>query len=102
VFGIALDSCGNLITTWPAQAHLESDGTYVATQTSGPNLICKSAVATTSGGGGSNHPQGNGGSTKTGSGGSLPGTGSHPLLALVALATVGAALASAAWRRKRN
>lgn len=40
VFGVALDKCGNLITTWPAQAHLQSDGTYVSTQTSGPALIC--------------------------------------------------------------
>lgn len=40
VFGIATDKCGNLITTWPAQANLQSDGTYVTTQTSGPNLVC--------------------------------------------------------------
>jgi hypothetical protein len=40
VFGIAIDKCGNLITTWPAQARLQSDGTYVTTQTAGPNLIC--------------------------------------------------------------
>lgn len=40
VFGIAIDKCGNLVTTWPAQAKLQSDGTYVSTQTSGPNLIC--------------------------------------------------------------
>jgi hypothetical protein len=40
VFGIAIDKCGNLITTWPAQARLQSDGTYVSTQTSGPNLVC--------------------------------------------------------------
>ncbi|MDQ1746101.1 MAG: hypothetical protein QOD07_364, partial [Frankiaceae bacterium] len=44
VFGIAIDKCGNLITTWPAQANLQSDGTYVTTQTSGPSLICKSGA----------------------------------------------------------
>jgi hypothetical protein len=44
VFGIAIDKCGNLITTWPAQAGLQSDGTYVTTQTSGPSLICKSGA----------------------------------------------------------
>jgi len=42
VFGIAIDKCGNLITTWPAQARQQSDGTYVTTQTSGPNLVCSS------------------------------------------------------------
>ena len=40
VFGVAIDKCGNLVTTWPAQAHQQSDGTYVTTQTSGPALIC--------------------------------------------------------------
>jgi hypothetical protein len=45
VFGIAIDKCGNLITTWPAQAHMQSDGTYVSTQTSGPNLICSTTVS---------------------------------------------------------
>jgi len=40
VFGVAIDKCGNLVTTWPAQAGQQSDGTYVSTQTSGPNLVC--------------------------------------------------------------
>ena len=43
VFGIAIDRCGNLVTTWPAQAGLQSDGTYVTTQTAGSNLICSGA-----------------------------------------------------------
>lgn len=45
VFGIAMDKCGNLITTWPAQANLQSDGTYVTTQTAGPNLVCSGVRA---------------------------------------------------------
>lgn len=41
VFGIAIDKCGNLVTTWPAQAgNRQADGTYVTTQTAGPNLVC--------------------------------------------------------------
>jgi hypothetical protein len=107
VFGIGLDKCGNLLTTWPAQGNLPTDGTYVSTQTSGPNLICNSA-ATTSSGGGTSHPGGNGGSSKSGSGdaagsgGKLAGTGSNPTIALTALLVLAAALTSAAVRKKRN
>ena len=48
VFGIAIDKCGNLITTWPAQARAQSDGTYVSTQTSGSNLVCSGVHVHTS------------------------------------------------------
>jgi hypothetical protein len=45
VNGIALDKCGRLLVTWPAQAGLPTDATYVSQQTSGPTLLpCKSAV----------------------------------------------------------
>ena len=36
--GIALDACGRLLSTWPAQAGLATDATYVSQQTSGPRL----------------------------------------------------------------
>jgi hypothetical protein len=38
VNGIALDRCGVLLLTWPAQAGQETDGTYVSTQVGGPRL----------------------------------------------------------------
>jgi hypothetical protein len=39
VYGIALDKCGGLVVTWPAQARQQSDGTYVSQQTAGPKLL---------------------------------------------------------------
>ena len=46
VYGVALDSCGSLLVTWPAQAGLKSDGTYVSQQVGGPTLLpCKGASA---------------------------------------------------------
>src|SRR3954454_15492411 len=38
VNGIALDSCGNLLVTWPAQAGLPTDATYVSQQVGGTRL----------------------------------------------------------------
>lgn len=38
VNGIALDRCGRLLLTWPAQAGLDTDGTYVSRQVGGPRL----------------------------------------------------------------
>jgi hypothetical protein len=38
VNGIATDACGNLIVTFPAQANLPTDATYVSQQTSGTRL----------------------------------------------------------------
>jgi hypothetical protein len=38
VNGIAIDSCGNLVVAWPAQAGLATDATYVSQQVSGPRL----------------------------------------------------------------
>ena len=47
VYGIALDKCGGLVTTWPAQAKRKTDGTYVSQQTGGPTLgTCKTATTT--------------------------------------------------------
>jgi hypothetical protein len=48
VNGIALDPCGRLLVTWPAQAGLATDATYSSKQTSGPRLrttVCAQAVA---------------------------------------------------------
>ena len=42
VNGIALDDCGRLLLTWPAQADMQSDGTYVSQQTGGPTLLKRS------------------------------------------------------------
>jgi hypothetical protein len=51
VNGIALDKCGRLLVTWPAQADLPTDATYVSQQTSGPTVLpCKSAVKAGTGG----------------------------------------------------
>lgn len=48
VNGIALDSCGRLLVTWPAQAGLkDTDGTYASMQVAGPRLrttVCAAAV----------------------------------------------------------
>jgi hypothetical protein len=48
VNGIAMDSCGRLLVTWPAQAGLkDTDGTYASMQTAGPRLrtsVCAAAV----------------------------------------------------------
>ena len=43
VNGIALDKCGRLLVTFPAQANLPTDATYVSQQTRGPTLLpCRS------------------------------------------------------------
>jgi hypothetical protein len=47
VYGIALDRCGSLLVTWPAQAGVkETDGTYVSQQVGGPRVLsCAKAAA---------------------------------------------------------
>jgi hypothetical protein len=47
VYGIALDRCGSLLVTWPAQAGIkQTDGTYVSQQVGGPRLMsCPKAAA---------------------------------------------------------
>jgi hypothetical protein len=47
VNGLATDSCGRLLMTWPAQAGLKTDGTYATQQVSGPRIrsaACAQAV----------------------------------------------------------
>jgi hypothetical protein len=47
VNGIAIDSCGNLLVTFPAQAGLPTDATYVSQQTAGTRLrsgVCARAA----------------------------------------------------------
>lgn len=49
VNGLAMDRCGRLLVTWPAQAGLkDTDGTYASMQVGGPRLrttVCAAAVA---------------------------------------------------------
>ena len=65
VYGIALDNCSNLVLTWPAQAGLQSDGTYTTQQVGGPSL-------------------GNGHCSGTGSAGARAAIVSLPLVAVLA------------------
>ncbi|MCU1586934.1 MAG: hypothetical protein JWN31_427 [Frankiales bacterium] len=47
VYGVALDPCGRLLVSWPAQAGLPSDGTYSSQQVTGPRVrsaVCAQAV----------------------------------------------------------
>lgn len=83
VYGIALDKCGGLVLTWPAQASLRSDGTYVAQQTGGPTVLstCKSAAA-------AGRHRSSSGSTGGSSGPSLAATGSSRWLPVTALLLV--------------
>jgi hypothetical protein len=49
VYGIALDTCGRLLVTWPAEAGLGTDATYASKQTAGPRLrstACAGAAVT--------------------------------------------------------
>lgn len=48
VNGIAIDPCGRLLVTWPAQAGLGTDATYASKQVSGPRLhttVCADTVS---------------------------------------------------------
>ncbi len=48
VNGIALDSCGRVTFTWPAQAGTPADGTYATQQVGGPRLrssVCAQSVS---------------------------------------------------------
>ena len=74
VYGIALDRCGGLVTTWPAQANKPTDGTYVSQQTGGPTLgVCKSSAPS-----GSKRGSGSTTGSGSGSGSGLAGTGDSP------------------------
>ena len=98
VNGIAMDSCGRMLLTWPAQAGLkETDATYASMQTSGDRLrttVCPAAVSAprvvppvTSSSGRSGR-----------SGGGLAATGAGTGLAVTALVLL--ALAVAVRRRR--
>jgi len=93
VYGIALTKCGSLVLTWPAQASLPTDGTYVAQQTGGPTLgLCKSATGT------SKSSSGDTTTGATGGTGSLAGTGTSRWIAVVGF---GLLLAGGLLARKR-
>ena len=79
VYGVALDKCGSLVTTWPAPAGLRPHGTDVAQQTGGPTLGLCAAPRTSTG-----HRSANGGRTTTGP--TLASTGSSRWVAVVGLA----------------
>jgi hypothetical protein len=100
VNGIALDKCGRLLVTWPAQANLPSDATYVSQQTSGPTVLpCKSGAAGGSGG----HTQGGRVSSAeqaSGAGGALASTGASGRLAIGAVLVIAVAGALFFARRR--
>jgi hypothetical protein len=102
VYGIADDACGNLLVTWPAQAGLRTDGTYVAQQTGGSRLLVQcSSGSTGSGGGGSN---GGVGSGKQGSHATrnLASSGLDPLLPASGLVLLVVAAVSAGGIRRNK
>ena len=94
VYGVALDRCGALVTTWPAQAGRKAtDGTYVSQQVGGPTLgVCKSATVTK----GKRSSNGSGGSA---TGPRLASTGSSRWLPVAALLLLSVAVVV---RRRRN
>jgi hypothetical protein len=96
VYGIGLDTCGQLLVTWPAQAGLKTDGTYVSQQVGGPGLMaCTSPAAETT------DPAGSGGSARDRAGGAgLAATGLTQWLAVVATGLLGLALVAALLRRR--
>ena len=100
VNGIAMDSCGRMLLTWPAQAGLkETDGTYASMQVSGPRLrtkVCATSVTPPK-----VVPPGvtpPSGTPRGGGGQGLAATGASTALAVTALVLLGAAVAV---RRRR-
>jgi hypothetical protein len=93
VYGVALDSCGQLLVTWPAQAGLKTDGTYVSQQVGGPGLLpCKGASA------GSRQPVASHGVAQPG----LATTGASAWTAVGATVLLGATLAGVLVTRRRT
>jgi len=79
VYGIALDKCGGLVLTWPAQAKQRTDGTYATQQTGGPTLgLCKAPTVKSSASGKSTNAD----RTSTSSTGSLASTGGSRWIAV--------------------
>jgi hypothetical protein len=95
VNGIAMDRCGRLLLTWPAQAGLkDTDGTYASQQVDGPRLrttVCATSVTPPK-----VVPPGSRG--KPGGGSGLAATGASTALAAVALLFLGTGIAV---RRRR-
>jgi hypothetical protein len=97
VNGIALDRCGRLLVTWPAQAGLkDTDGTYASMQTAGPRLrttVCAAAVSPPKVVPPTTRP-----TQHRAGGGSLAATGASAAVAATALCLLGL---GAAVRRRR-
>ena len=97
VNGIAMDRCGRLLLTWPAQAGLkDTDGTYASKQVDGPRLrttLCAAAAAPPKVVPPATKPP-----TKHQGGGNLAATGAPTGLAVLALLLLGTAMAV---RRRR-
>lgn len=101
VNGIAIDKCGSLLVTWPAQS--KADATYVSQQIGGPTLLrCSSTSGTGAVSSSSSDATGteNGGSKALNAGSGLPDTGSPAALGLVALLLMAAGGALWVWRRR--
>src|SRR4051794_9400498 len=103
VNGIALDKCGRLLVTFPAQANLPTDATYVSQQTSGPTVLpCKRTARASTGagrGGGDSRPVSHDRQPTSTGGSTLAATGSGRWMAPGAVLLVVAAAAGAFWRR---
>ena len=98
VNGIALDSCGRLVVTWPAQAGLKTDATYVSKQTRGPTVLpCRATNKPGTAGSAGND---NGAGRHVDAAGSrLPDTGSPLIIPLAGSLLLGAAVAMG-WVRR--
>jgi hypothetical protein len=97
VNGLAMDSCGRLLVTWPAQAGMkDTDGTYASMQVAGPRLrtaVCAAATAPPRVVPPATAPQ-----ARHDGGSGLAATGPNAAMATVALLLLGVA---AAVRRRR-
>jgi hypothetical protein len=71
VYGIALDRRGYLLLTWPAQANLPTDATYVSQQVAGASLFASPAGSSGRGTG----TRGSGSGPASGTGNGLPASG---------------------------
>jgi hypothetical protein len=98
VYGVALDKCGGLVVTWPAQAGVATDGTYVSQQTGGSTLgLCQGSSS--SGANTGRKTSANGDRTPS-STPRLAATGGTPWLAIGGLGLVVAAGLPARRRRR--
>src|SRR4051812_2623733 len=100
VNGIALDKCGRLLVTFPAQADLPTDATYVSQQTSGPTVLPCASTGGRGGGGTGRHTSHVRQPSAAGGGSDLASTGGSRLLAIGAVLLVAAGAALAVARRR--